>query len=82
MPTYHYIYLLVSESNPRRHYTGRTSDLARRLTEHNEGRSHHTAKYRPWHPEVAIAFRSRKKAFAFERYLKTHSGRAFSAKHF
>ncbi len=30
----------------------------------------------------AIGFRERDKAATFERYLKTHSGRAFSKKHF
>ena len=32
--------------------------------------------------KTIIAFRSRQKAAAFERYLKLHSGRAFSSKHF
>jgi hypothetical protein len=30
--------------------------------------------------ETAIAFRSQKKAAAFEKYLKRHSGRAFASK--
>jgi hypothetical protein len=37
---------------------------------------------RPWQIETAIAFRSREKAAAFEKYLKSHSGRAFASKHF
>jgi hypothetical protein len=31
---------------------------------------------------MALAFRAREQAAEFERYLKTHSGRAFAAKHF
>jgi len=40
------------------------------------------SKYRPWILETAIAFRSKDKAYAFEAYLKSHSGRAFATKHF
>jgi len=81
MPTYHYVYILANESRPNKHYTGRTDDLQARLTAHNTGQVSHTSKHRPWRIETAVAFRSRKKAIAFERYLKTHSGRAFAAKH-
>jgi len=34
-----------------------------------------------WQIEAAIAFRSREKGAAFEKYLKSHSGRAFASKH-
>jgi putative endonuclease len=78
--TFHYVYILVSESDPSRHYTGLTENLENRLKAHNAGQVPHTSKFRPWRVETAIAFRSRKKAAAFERYLKTHSGRAFSTK--
>ena len=82
VPRYHYVYILESRSNPERPYVGMTTDLSRRLTEHNQGKSPHTAKHRPWILRVAIAFPSRAKAAAFERYLKTHSGRAFAARRF
>ncbi|MBN1547490.1 MAG: hypothetical protein JW902_12610 [Syntrophaceae bacterium] len=39
-------------------------------------------KFRPWELDVAIAFTSRERAAEFEKYLKSHSGRAFAAKHF
>jgi predicted GIY-YIG superfamily endonuclease len=80
--TFHYVYILVSESDESRHYTGLTEDLETRLKAHNAGQVPHTAKYRPWRIETAIAFRSREKAAAFEKYLKSHSGRAFASKHF
>jgi putative endonuclease len=80
--SFHYVYILVSESDPSRHYTGLTQDLESRLQAHNAGKVPHTAKYTPWKIETAIAFRSREKAAEFENYLKTHSGRAFAAKHF
>ena len=82
MATFHYIYVLKSESNPHRHYTGRTNDLDARLRAHNAGQVPHTVKYRPWRIETAIAFRSRLKASKYEAYLKSHSGRAFASKHF
>jgi predicted GIY-YIG superfamily endonuclease len=81
MRGFHFVYILSSQADPSRHYTGLTEDLDSRLREHNSGQVPHTSKYRPWKIETAIAFQSREKAVAFEKYLKTHSGRAFAAKH-
>ena len=74
----HYVYILVSESDPDRHDTGLTCNLGRRLKAHNAGQVAHTSKHRPWRIKVAIAFRSHPKATGFERYLKTHSKRAIT----
>jgi len=74
--------MLRSESFPERFYTGMTSDLETRLQAHNSGSVPHTSKYKPWKIEIAIAFPAKPKATAFETYLKSHSGRAFAAKHF
>ena len=82
MNKFHYVYILVSKSNSKRHYTGLTDDLDARLKSHNNGQVTHAAKYRPWQIETAVAFRSLEKAVAFENYLKSHSGRAFASKHF
>ena len=82
MNNYHYVYVLVSESDASRHYTGCTSDLHARIAKHNEGGCPHTAKYRPWTLEAAIAFRDKHKAIAFEAYLKSGSGREFARRHF
>ena len=82
MAKFHYVYILVSRSDPYRHYTGVTSDLVQRFEAHNNGQVSHTAMFRPWRIECAIAFRSQEKARAFEKYLKSHSGRAFAKKHF
>ena len=75
------MYILVSEQDATRHYTGCTTDLKARLVKHNAGEVPHTSKYRPWSVETAIAFRSREKARAFEQYLKTGSGREFARRH-
>lgn len=77
-----YVYLLQSLRHPDRRYIGITSDPQERLAEHNAGKSPHTSKYVPWKTVVLIGFEEDEKAFQFERYLKTGSGRAFANKHF
>jgi predicted GIY-YIG superfamily endonuclease len=79
---FYYVYILSSKTEPSRYYTGLSEDLECRLKAHNAGQVPHTSKYRPWKIETAIAFDCREKAAAFEKYLKTHSGRAFVSKHF
>ena len=80
MPGFHYAYILESLAEPGRFYTGLTDDLADRLRKHNAGEVTHTAKFAPWCVKSAVAFRERSRAGAFERYLKTASGRAFARK--
>ena len=82
MATFHYVYILVSGIDPNRHYTGCTDDLDTRLNAHNAGQVPHTAVHKPWRIDTAVAFSDRSKAITFERYLKSHSGRAFAKKHF
>jgi len=77
-----FVYVLNSISNPTRYYTGVTSNVRARLTEHNEGRCPHTSRWTPWRVIVVVAFASETRAFEFERYLKSGSGAAFAARHF
>ena len=77
-----FVYLLQSEADPLRYYVGLSNDPARRLEEHNGGKSIHTNKYRPWSVVVTVGFADPAKATAFEDYLKSGSGRAFAKKHF
>jgi len=81
MENFFYVYILVSEADATQHYTGITQDLLSRLNEHNQGTCIYTARCRPWRIETAIAFKSEAKARAFEKYLKTGSGREFSRRH-
>lgn len=81
MSSFHYVYTLQSVSHPSRLYTGHTADLHQRLDYHNAGKVPHTAEFRPWTIRSATAFRDRSRALAFERYLKTGSGRAFLKRH-
>ena len=82
MSNFHYVYILVDEATGTHFYIGCTEDLKSRLDKHNKGDVPHTAKFRPWRIKNAIAFDDREKAYAFEAYLKTHCGRAFSKRHF
>jgi predicted GIY-YIG superfamily endonuclease len=81
MDSYHYVYTLESLSNPNQIYTGQTQDLKQRLGEHNSGGVSHTSKFTPWRIRSATAFKSKERALAFERYLKSGSGRAFLKRH-
>jgi putative endonuclease len=76
-----YVYILQSEQDAEHFYTGITDDLKARLSKHNSGEVVHTAKYRPWPIKSYIAFTDDMRAFAFEKYLKSGSGRAFAKKH-
>lgn len=77
-----FVYVLNSTSNPKRYYTGLTSNLRARLAEHNEGRCSHTSRWTPWRVIVVVAFASEHRAIEFERYLKSGSGHAFCERHF
>ena len=76
----YYVYLLRSISNPDQTYIGFTEDLKTRLQSHNHGRSPHTFKYNPWDLITYLAFKEKSTALAFEKYLKSHSGKAFAYK--
>ena len=77
-----FVYVLRSSSEPDRYYVGTTSDVEGRLKWHNHRRAGHTAKYRPWQLSVVLEFPDQGRAKAFERYLKSGSGRAFAKRHF
>ena len=76
----HYVYILQSDADERRFYTGLPDDLPKRLQSHNAGRVAHTAKWKPWRLKIYVAFQSRTRASHFEQYLKSASGRAFARK--
>ena len=47
MAKFFYVYVLQSNVNPERFYTGLTDDLPIRLKRHNSGQVLHTAKWKP-----------------------------------
>ncbi len=75
----HYVYILKCyDKHP---YTGCTSNLRGRLLRHKYGHVPATSKRLPVSLISYFAFQDKYKAFNFERYLKTGSGRAFLNKH-
>jgi predicted GIY-YIG superfamily endonuclease len=77
-----FVYVIVSTTHPERHYVGLTSNVVTRLAGHNSGACPSTARNRPWRLIVSLEFASQASAVAFEKYLKTGSGRAFAKRHF
>ena len=75
-----YVYILQSTQFSDKYYVGLTEDLKGRLACHNRGEVLYTAKYKPWTIKTYIGFTNEKQAIAFEKYLKSSSGRAFSKK--
>ncbi|TAL33489.1 MAG: GIY-YIG nuclease family protein [Alphaproteobacteria bacterium] len=75
-----YVYILQSIEDPERHYVGSTDDLRQRLKAHNDGKVPHTSKFKPWRINTYVGFSDEKRAVAFEKYLKSSSGIAFSRK--
>ena len=76
----HYVYMIQSEADKTQRYTGYSADPKTRMRYHNAGKSPHTSKHRPWRLVFYSAFATKQKALDFERYLKSHSGKAFAAK--
>ena len=75
------VYVIQSETDATRFYTGLTSNVAARLAAHNAGRCTHTASGRPWKVVVIVKFLDEARAVRFERYLKSGSGVAFAKRH-
>ena len=76
----YYVYILKSEVDSSR-YIGVTKDLKRRLLEHNNGNSRYSSSKRPFKLIWYSTFILKEKAYAFEKYLKSSSGYAFTKKH-
>ncbi len=63
------------------YYIGCTEDIDKRLCRHQKGYVPSTASRLPVILEFYVAIGDKYKAFQFEQYLKTGSGRAFIKKH-
>lgn len=70
----YYVYILKSQKNGRM-YTGSTSDVNRRLVQHNSGRSKSTKYLRPFVLLYTESYATRSKAYQREMYFKTGKGR-------
>jgi len=78
----YYVYILKSKKDPKQIYIGYTTDLEKRIEEHQSPKpSAYTRQYAPWALETYVTFENKLLAQKFEVYLKSHSGRAFLRKH-
>lgn len=68
----HFVYILQSKKDQQL-YIGCTSDLKKRIEQHNEGKSFHTKKYSPWRLIYYECFISKKDAYNRESSLKLHA---------
>ncbi len=75
----HYVYILKCSDGEL--YTGCTEDLKARLDRHENGHVPATSKRLPLTLVSYTAIPDKYRAFEFEKYLKTGSGRAFINKH-
>ena len=62
-------------------YIGYTLNLKERIDRHTKGHVPATAERLPLKLEFYFAIKDKYKAFEFEKYLKSGSGRAFIKKH-
>lgn len=75
-----YVYIIQSISD-HSHYVGMTTDVQKRIVEHNQGQTTYTSGHGPYKLVWFCGFRDKKKALDFEKYLKSGSGFAFARKH-
>lgn len=77
--TFFYVYIL--RCSDETFYTGCTHDLDQRFQRHRNGRVISTAGRLPVELVTYTVFKDKYKAFFFEKYLKSGSGRAFLKRH-
>jgi len=75
----YYVYFLKSLNSTYR-YVGYTSNLKRRLIEHNNGLNKSTKPYQQLEIDAYVAVKTENLAKSLEKYFKTGSGIAFSRK--
>lgn len=69
-----FVYIIRSQKYPDEIYVGKTTNLKKRLSDHNCGTTAHTEKYRPLELVVYSCFFDELKAIEFEKYLKSGPG--------
>jgi len=70
-----YVYVLLCSD--KRTYVGCTNNLKGRIFRHQKGHISATKDRLPVNLIAYFAIKNKKKAFAFEQYLKTGTGRTF-----
>ncbi len=69
-----FVYILRSDTDPSRHYVGRTSNVDERLDWHNAGPCGHTRQNRPWSIVVSLEFPNESAAARFEKLPQVRLG--------
>ncbi len=67
--------------NNYQYYSGYSSNVKQRVTEHKRGNVAATSNFRPLELVYYAGFKTQKLATNFEKYLKSSSGFAFRNKH-
>jgi putative endonuclease len=75
----HYVYILYSKTLSQT-YVGETTNLEKRIKQHKTDNTRTTNGSDDYSLVWHAVFSNELKAKAFERYLKTHSGRVFMRK--
>ena len=72
----YFVYVIKSTVDGRL-YKGLTSDLQKRIYEHNRGKTKTTKAFKPWELVYYEEFSTRDEAREREKYFKTGAGRRF-----
>jgi putative endonuclease len=75
-----YVYILQCSNGE--YYKGCTNNIEERLHRHSSGWVESTKHLLPVALLTYIVFTNQQKAYEFEKYLKSGSGRAFMQKHY
>ena len=75
-----YVYILKCSDDT--YYTGCTNNLEDRMERHNKRQVRYTSDKLPVILVTYVAFTEKYKAYDFEKYLKSGSGKAFRNKRF
>ena len=75
----YYVYIIKSLKDDS-YYIGHTSDLNKRITEHNRGKSKYTKVKKPWHIIYSETFDTRKDAMQRELEIKKRKSRTYIEK--
>jgi putative endonuclease len=71
-----FVYAIKSDVDERI-YVGMTTDVFKRIAEHNSGKTKSTKGYRPWQLIYTESLTSRPAARIREKYLKSGVGKEF-----
>ena len=72
----YWVYILESQKDGS-YYIGYTSDVNKRLNDHNSGKSRYTSRKTPWKLVYHEEFEAKSEAIRRERFLKNQKNRDF-----